>query len=39
VKFINPDTSAMNQNERKRRQRGEKKRGINVVPHGILDMV
>lgn len=36
--FINPDTSVMNQNEIKRRQRGDEKGGVKPVPQGILKM-
>jgi len=37
-RFINPDTSVMNQNEIKRRQRGDEKGGVKPVPQGILKM-
>lgn len=36
--FINPDTSVMNQDEIKRRQRGDEKGGVKPVPQGILNM-
>ena len=37
-RFINPDTSVMNQNEIKRSQTGDEKGGVKLVPHGILNM-